>query len=327
MDARARFRDRLAKGPLLADGAMGTLLFSRGVPQRAVLDELVATRPELIGTIHREYLAAGADIIETATFGANRVRLAASGLGDRAGRLSRRGAQIAREARDVAGRDVLVAGSVGPLGAPGRELRHLDEATVRSTFRETIDGLLEGGVDLFWFETFSDIDHLAIAVAEARSAAVDLPVVALLTFGDDIALSDGTGPADAAHQLAASADVDVIGVNCGAGPVGCLDALTAIGIAGGAILPNAGLPQRIEGQFVYAAGPDYLGSMVGAMLDAGAHVVGGCCGTGPEHIAAMRAALDARASAGPGLAMSMSGALAAPAGATAPAARITPVIR
>ena len=195
-DARARFRDRLATGPLLADGAMGTLLYSRGVPQRAVLDELVATRPELIGTIHREYLAAGADIIETATFGANRIRLATAGLGDQAGRLSRRGAQIAREARDVAGRDVLVAGSVGPVGSPGRELLHLDEASVRSAFRETIDGLLEGGVDLFWFETFSHVDHLAIAVSEARAAAVDLPVVALLTFGDDLALSDGTGPAE-----------------------------------------------------------------------------------------------------------------------------------
>ncbi len=292
MDARARFHDRLATGPLLADGAMGTLLFSRGVPQRAVLDELVATRPELIGTIHREYLAAGADIIETATFGANRVRLAPSGLGDQAGRLSRRGAQIAREARDVAGSDVLVAGSVGPLGTAGRESSRLDEATVRSTFRETIDGLLEGGVDLFWFETFSDIDHLAIAVAEARAAATDLPIVALLTFGDDIALADGTGPAEAARRLAAIADIDITGVNCGAGPVGCLEALTATGGAGRAILPNAGLPQRIEGQFVYAAGPGYLGSMVGSMLDAGAHIIGGCCGTGPEHIAAMRAALD-----------------------------------
>ena len=134
---------------------MGTLLFSRGIPQRAVLDDLVATRPDLIGAIHREYLAVGADIIETATFGANRVRLAPHGLADRAGRLARRGAQLAREARDVAGRDVLVAGSVGPLGAPTREILHLPEAAVREAFREAIEGLLEGGVDVFWFETFS----------------------------------------------------------------------------------------------------------------------------------------------------------------------------
>ncbi len=294
MDIRAGFRDRLIDGPLLADGAMGTLLFSRGIPQRAVLDELVATRPDLIGAIHREYLAAGADIIETATFGANRVRLGPHGLGDQAGRLARRGAQLAREARDVAGRHVFVAGSIGPLGAPTREILHLDERAIRSVFRETIDGLLEGGVDLFWFETFSLIDHLALAIDEARSAAADLPIVALLTFGEDIALADGTTPGAAAVALSAAADVDVIGVNCGAGPVGCLEALVAMEGAGRAILPNAGLPQRIEGQFVYAAGPDYFDRMVGDMLDAGAVIVGGCCGTTPEHVAAMRTAIDSR---------------------------------
>jgi homocysteine S-methyltransferase len=293
-DARARFRERLAAGPLLADGAMGTLLFSRGIPQRAVLDELVATRPDLIGAIHREYLTVGADIIETATFGANRVRLGPHGLAEEAGRLARRGAQLAREARDVSGRDVLVAGSVGPLGAPSRELLDLTDAAIRSTFRETIEGLLEGGVDLFWFETFPATDHLAIAVDEARSIAADLPVVALLTFGEDAALADGMAPGLAADALGQHVDVDVLGVNCGAGPVGCLDALVAMGGGGHAILPNAGLPQRIEGQFVYAAGPDYLGSMVEGMLDAGAAIVGGCCGTTPEHIAAMRVAIDRR---------------------------------
>jgi methionine synthase / methylenetetrahydrofolate reductase(NADPH) len=298
MDARTRLRQRLATGPLLADGAMGTLLFARGIPQRAVLDELVATRPELIGAIHREYLAAGTDIISTATFGANRPRLAPFGLGDQAGRLARRGAQLAREARDVAGRDVLVAGSVGPLGPPTRELLHLDEATVRGALRESIDGLLEGGVDIFWFETFSLIDHLQIAIEEARRAATDLPIAALLTFGEDVALPDGTTPETAAKALA-GADADVMGVNCGAGPVGCLDALAAMGpppaSTGRAILPNAGLPQRIEGQFVYAAGPDYFGRMVDDMLAAGAAIVGGCCGTTPEHIAAMRVAIDVRA--------------------------------
>lgn len=293
-DARARFRERLASGPLLADGAMGTLLFSRGIPQRAVLDDLVATRPDLIGAIHREYLDAGADIIETATFGANRVRLAPHGLADRAGRLARRGAQLAREARDVAGRDVLVAGSIGPLGPPTREIMHLPEDAVRAAFRETIEGLLEGGVDVFWFETFGHIDHLAIAVEEARAAAADLPVVSLLTFGEGVDLPDGTRAGPAAAALAARIDVDVIGVNCGAGPVGCLEALVAMEGRGKAILPNAGLPQRIEGQFVYAAGPDYLGRMVGDMLDAGAAIVGGCCGTTPDHTAAMRVAIDAR---------------------------------
>jgi len=293
-DARARFRERLAAGPLLADGAMGTLLFSRGIPQRAALDDLVASRPDLIGAIHREYLAVGADIIETATFGANRIRLAPHGLADRAGGLARRGAQLAREARDVAGRDALVAGSIGPLGAPTREILHLDDAAVRAAFRETIDGLLEGGVDVLWFETFALIDHLAIAIDEARSVTADLPIVALLTFGEDVLLADGMAPGAAAREIAQREVVDVLGVNCGAGPVGCLEAIVAMG--GRAILPNAGLPQRIEGQFVYAAGPDYLGRMVGDMLDAGAAIVGGCCGTTPDHIAAMRDAIDARVS-------------------------------
>jgi len=125
MNARRRLRERLAGGPLLADGAMGTLLFSRGVPQRACLDELPTTRPDLVGAIHREYLEAGAELIETVTFGANRHRLAAFGLAAAAGRFNRRAAQVARDARDVAGREALVAGSVGPLGAPTRELLHL----------------------------------------------------------------------------------------------------------------------------------------------------------------------------------------------------------
>jgi homocysteine S-methyltransferase len=274
---------------------MGTLLFSRGIPQRASLDELVQTRPDLIGAIHREYLTAGADIIETATFGANRVRLAPFGLGDEAGKLARRGAQIAREARDVAGRDVLVAGSIGPLGAPTRELLHLDEPAIRAAFRETIDGLLEGGVDLFWFETFSSVDQLRVAVDEAKAAAA-LPIVAMLTFGEELELPDGTTPGAVAGELQ-ELDVDVIGINCGAGPQGCLDALASMGGDGHAILPNAGLPQRIEGQFVYAAGPAYLADMTPRFVAAGAAIVGGCCGTTPEHIAAMRATLDALAPA------------------------------
>ncbi len=272
---------------------MGTLLYSRGIPQRASLDELVATRPELIGAVHREYLAAGADLIETATFGANRVRLAPFGLADQAGKLARRGAQLAREARDVAGRDALVLGSIGPLGTPNRDLLHLDDAAIRSAFRETIEGLLEGGADLLWFETFGSVEHLAIAVDEARATA-DLPIGALLTFGEELELPDGTTPAEAARAIAAL-DVDVIGVNCGAGPQGCLDALTAMGGDHRAILPNAGLPQRVEGQFIYAAGPDYLAEVTPRFVAAGAAIVGGCCGTTPEHIAAMRTALDALA--------------------------------
>jgi homocysteine S-methyltransferase len=302
MDARARFRDRLAAGPLLADGGMGTLLFSRGIPQRANLDELATTRPDLIGAIHREYLEAGADLIETSTFGANRLRLAGHGLASEAARFNRRAAQVAREARDVAGRDAFVGGSIGPLGAPTRELLHLDEATIRWVFREQIEGLLEGGVDLFVIETFVDLAQVLIAVDEARKAS-DLPILAELTFGEELELVDGTSPATAARALAA-AGVDVLGVNCGVGPQACIDALGAMSRAldaeavGGlrparSIMPNAGLPQRIEGQFVYAAGPEYFGQMAPRFLAAGATVIGGCCGTTPAHVAALRTAIDA----------------------------------
>ena len=296
MNERERFAGRLALAPLLADGGMGTLLFSRGLPQRACLDELATTRPDLIGSIHREYLEAGADLIETASFGANRIRLAAYGLAHEAHRFSRRSAQVAREARDVSGREAFVGGSVGPLGAPTRELIHLDDARVRTAYREQLEGLLEGGIDVFVIETHVDLRHLLLAVEEARRAA-DLPIIAELTFGEDLTLPDGTTPETAARALAA-AGVDAIGVNCGVGPQACLDAVEAMGRADGvtlprSIMPNAGLPQRIEGQFVYAAGPEYFGGMVSRFVRGGARIVGGCCGTTPEHIAAMRSALDA----------------------------------
>ena len=293
---RARFAARLAERPLLADGGTGTLLFSRGIPQRACLDELPATRPELVGTIHREYLEAGADLIETLTFGANRIRLDGFGLAAQAGRLNRRAAQLAREARDVSGRDAWVGGSIGPLGPPTREMRHLGEAVIRAAYREQIEGLLEGGADVLVIETFFDLAHLLLAVDEAHRAA-DIPVIASLTFGEDLALSDGTTPAAAAAALV-RAGVEAIGVNCGSGPLACIDALEGFGPAAAAdparsIMPNAGLPQRLEGRFVYAAEPAYLGRIVPRLLDAGARIIGGCCGTTPDHIAAMRAALDA----------------------------------
>jgi len=292
--ARTAFAARLARAPLLLDGAMGTLLFSRGVPQRSSLDELVETRPDLIGTIHREYIAAGADAIETHSFGANRFRLAPHGLHAKAAQLNRRAAQLAREARDVAGKDVLVFGAIGPLGAPVRGPARLPDEAVRTGFREQIEGLLEGGADALLFETFSDLEELLLGVAEARALS-DLPIVAQMTFGEELVAMDGTSPQTAATALA-GAGVDAVGVNCGAGPLVCLDALNAMGRPrpgfARSIVPNAGLPQRVEGQFVYAAGPQYFGDAVERFLAAGASIVGGCCGTTPEHIAQMRIALD-----------------------------------
>ena len=293
---RQRFRSRLADRPLLVDGGLGTLLFSRGVPQRDSLEELVITHPEMVGAAHREYLEAGAGLIETLSFGANRHRLAAWGLEGQVGAINRRAAQLAREAREVSGRDTLVGGSVGPLGSPARGGPVLSEAAARAAFREQIEGLLEGGADLIVLETFSDLEQLLLAVEEARRAS-DVPVIASLTVGEELLLADGSSPAAAAEALT-RAGADAVGVNCGAGPVACLDALEAMGApADGdparSIMPNAGLPQRLEGRFIYAASPEYFGTVTPRLLAAGARIVGGCCGTTPEHIAAMRAALDA----------------------------------
>jgi methionine synthase I (cobalamin-dependent)/5,10-methylenetetrahydrofolate reductase len=292
---RERFRIRLRRRPLLLDGAMGTLLYSRGVPQRACLDELVLTRPDVISTIHLEYLEAGADAIETNTFGANRFRLAEYGLEKEAGPLNRRAAQLAREARETSGREALIAGSVGPLGPTGRMPARPHPGLARAAFREQIEGLLEGGVDLFVFETFERLEMLLAAIEEARRAC-DLPVLAQMTFGEDLTTGDGTTPETAAAALT-DAGVDAIGVNCGAGPLVCLEALARTGpptsTVARSIVPNAGLPRRVEGQFVYSAGPEYFGETVAEMLAAGARIVGGCCGTTPQHTRAMRAAIDA----------------------------------
>lgn len=291
---RRAFAERLAARPLLLDGAMGTLLFSRGIPQRASLDELVESHPDVVSAIHREYVAAGADIIETDTFGANRLRLAPFGLAQRTSRINRRAAQLGREAREVSGRDVLVAGSVGPLAAPIHGPDRPGEATLRSAVREQVEGLLEGGVDLVILETASVLSDLLLAVDETRAIS-DLPVIASVTFGDDLTAVDGTTPEAAARALVA-AGVDAMGVNCGVGPVAAIDALGQMGDTNGGlpllIMPNAGLPTRVEGQFVYAAGPAYFADAVPRFLAAGARLVGGCCGTTPDHIAAMRQALD-----------------------------------
>jgi homocysteine S-methyltransferase len=293
---RSRFRERLGQRPLLADGGMGTLMYSRGVPQSACLDELAATRPALVGAGHREYLDAGAELIETLSLGANRRRLAVFGLEGEVARLNRRAAQVAREAREVSGHDALVGGSVGPLAPPTRQGRRASEPEMRQMFREQLDGLLEGGIDVVVLETFSDVEQLLIALDEAQSAA-DIPVIASLTFGEDLALVDGTS-AERAAGLLASAGADVVGVNCGVGPSASIDALDAMGERGSddpprSIMPNAGLPQRLEGRFVYAAGAEYFAQVTPRMVEAGARIVGGCCGTTPGHIAAMRTALDA----------------------------------
>ena len=292
--ARRAFAERLAAGPLLLDGAMGTLLYSRGTPQRASLDELVLSRPDVVSAVHREYIAAGADIIETDSFTANRHHLQPLGLGDRTGHINRRAAQLAREAREVAGVDVLVAGSMGPVSSPLHGPGHVSAAAAAASVTEQLESLLEGGIDIVQLETSGDIEHLLASVEAARRLS-DLPLVASFTVGEDLSLADGTDPAAAAQALH-EAGVDVVGVNCGSGPIAGIDALEAMApTAAGTpllIMPNAGLSGRVGGEFVWAAEPSYFAEEVPGFLDAGARLIGGCCGTTPEHIAAMRQALD-----------------------------------
>ncbi len=294
------FLEQLRQRPLLCDGAMGTLLYARGMTHEQCFDELNLTHPELIQGIHREYITAGAQIIETNTFGANRVKLAGHGLGDKVRDINYRAAKIAAEARDVTGRPAFIAGAVGPTGRP---LQAPDEhrlSELRAIFREQIGALQEGGVDLVILETFSNLSELRQAVLAAQEIG-GLPVVAQMSFYEDGHTLSGQSPARVAAVLG-DLGVDVIGANCSVGPAGTLDALeemiasTRNMFAANTVLfsaqPNAGLPARIDNRFFYVSTPDYFADYALRFSKAGVRLLGGCCGTTPHHIAAMRKALD-----------------------------------
>jgi len=289
------FIDRLSRGPILCDGAMGTMLLAQGAPATHPFDELNLSRAGLVGGIHRDYIAAGAEIIETNTFGANRVRLEPHGLADRVRDINVRGVKIARDAREVSGENVFVAGAVGPLGKPNA-VHDLGAARVRAVFAEQAEGLLEGGADLLIFETFGDAEELALAVEAAR-AICDLPVVAQLTFDEDGRTLAGQTAREAVERLR-GLGIAVLGTNCNLGPQATLDTVEELArLSSGLPLsaqPNAGLPRRVAGRFLYGAGPEYLADYARRYADAGATLIGGCCGTTPAHTRAMRAALSAR---------------------------------
>ncbi|HEV2404255.1 MAG TPA: bifunctional homocysteine S-methyltransferase/methylenetetrahydrofolate reductase, partial [Ktedonobacterales bacterium] len=301
------FLPRLRQGPLLCDGAMGTMLYALA-PENMLhgrcFDELVLTDPKLVQEVHCEYIRAGAQIIETNSFGANAVKLAAYGLADRVRLINRRAAQIAYEARDIAGEAVFVAGAVGPTGQPylpsaDEDSRALE--TLRAQFREQIEALVAGGVDLIILETFSNLSELRQAVLAARDVG-NLPIVAQMTFSDDGQSLSGETPAGAALALAHSG-VNVIGVNCSIGPAGTLDAIEEMIEAAQALdpnrradlfysaQPNAGLPTRVDNRFLYVSTPRYFADYARRFAGAGVRLIGGCCGTTPEHISAMREAL------------------------------------
>ncbi len=290
------FLRRLSSGPLLCDGAMGTLLLAQGVPATHPFDELNLTDFNLIGGIHRDYINAGAEVIETNTFGANRARLLPHGLDAQVRRINQQGVRAARYAREETGEDVLIAGAIGPLGRPHALVRETAAAEIRDIFREQVEGLLEGGVDLLMMETFGDVEELARAVEAARAVTSDVPVVAQLTFADDGQTLAGQSAAEVVACLR-GLDIQALGANCNLGPQATLEAIEALApLASGIPLsaqPNAGLPARVNGRFLYGAGPDYFAAYARHFVEAGVSLVGGCCGTTPLHIQAMRRALDA----------------------------------
>jgi methionine synthase / methylenetetrahydrofolate reductase (NADH) len=295
----APFITRLTERALLGDGAMGTMLYGRGVPLDACFDVLCITEPQIVQAIHAEYIAAGADCIETNTFGANRFKLGIHGLAGRVREINLRGAKLARDVRESMGRDVFVLASIGPLGKYLAPLGSIDRDEARAAFREQAEALLEGGVDAFIVETFSDLVEMRLAVEAIRSVT-DLPIVTQVAFTDDGVTFLGRAPADVVRTLR-ELPVQAVGANCSVGSSVLYDILEQmLPEAGGlpvVIQPNAGLPSRVGERLIYLSSPAYMADYAARMVALGARMVGGCCGTTPEHIRAMRQALDRVASA------------------------------
>jgi homocysteine S-methyltransferase len=293
------FSRRLTEGPLLCDGAMGTMLYARGGAIDSCFDVLNLNNPALVQSVHTDYVKAGADCLETNTFGANRFMLAAHGLESRVRDINRAGVKLARDVRESSGRDVYVLGSIGPLGKYLAPLGTVSAEEARDAFREQADGLLEGGVDGFVLETFSDLTELALTVEAVRSVT-DLPLIAQMAFTDEGHTFTGIAPDEIARQLRALG-VEAFGANCSVGSSVLYDVLERmLPAAAGVpltIQPNAGLPTRVGERLIYLSSPSYMADYAGRMVEAGARLVGGCCGTTPAHIAAMREVLDRRAPA------------------------------
>jgi homocysteine S-methyltransferase len=286
---REPFLQKLEKRALVCDGAMGTMLYSKGIALNRCFDELNLTLPQLVKEVHLAYVKAGAEIMETNTFGANRFRLQKFGLQDKVREINLAGARLARE---VAGEDLYVAGSVGPLGMRLEPLgpTSLDEA--REAFREQIAALGEGGVDLLVVETMVDLNEAHQALLAARDVGA-LPVVVQMTIQDDGSTPTGTAPEDFARSLEAWG-ADVIGLNCSVGPAAIQEALERMGAVTSKRLsaqPNAGLPRTVQGRYIYLCSPEYMASYAPRFIQAGVRLIGGCCGTTPEHIKAIKAAV------------------------------------
>ncbi len=280
-------QDLLADGRVhLFDGAMGTMLYAKGFFLNVCYDELALKQPALVQEVHEEYVRAGAEILETNTFGANPVKLGGFGLAERTEEINRAAAEIARRAAH--GR-ALVVGAIGPLGVRIEPYGPTSRAEAEAFFRRQVNGLLEGGVDGFILETFSDLDELHAGHQAVRSAS-DLPVIAQMTIGDDARTLYGTDPETIATALT-EWGADVVGLNCSVGPAVMLDAIEAMARVTARPLsaqPNAGLPRAVGDRRIYLSSPEYMANYARRMIAAGARFVGGCCGTTPEHIKKIR---------------------------------------
>src|SRR5258707_10149372 len=287
------FLDRIKKSPVLCDGAMGTLLYSKGIFINRSYDELNVSQPELIRSVHHEYLQAGAEIIETNTFGGNSFRLGRHSMADRVRPINLAGAQLAREA--AKSYDVWVAGSVGPLGIRIEPLGKTSFEEARAAFREQIAALVEGGIDLLIMETFGYVEELHQAILAARDVNPNIPVVALVTVDEESNCLDGSTPETFTPRLE-EWGADVIGCNCSVGPVAMLEAMERVRQATSlplAAQPNAGIPRSVEGRNIYLCSPEYMASYARKFIPAGVRVVGRCCATTPEHIRVMKSGLRA----------------------------------
>src|ERR1700690_975283 len=293
---------RLKASPVLCDGAMGTLLYEKGIFINRCYDELNVSQPDLIRGLHHEYLQAGAEVIETNTFGGNSFRLERHGLQDKVREINLTGAKLAKEAAKSF--DAWVAGSVGPLGVRIEPLGKTSLEEARDAFRAQIAALIEGGADILILETFGYVEELHQAFLAARDVSSTIPVVAQVTVDEDSNCMDGATPEVFAPRIEAWG-VDVIGCNCSVGPVAMLDAIERVRAATSLPIsaqPNAGIPRSVEGRNIYLCSPEYMASYARKFVAAGVRLVGGCCGTTPEHIRVMKSALrvgEARAKANP----------------------------
>src|ERR1700716_1132724 len=321
--------DRLTKlienGPVLWDGAMGTELNARGESAGQCLDELSLVQPALVLGVHRDYIAAGADIIETNSFRANRFGLGDFYLEERVREINLAAARIAVEARNNSGRPVLVAGSVGPLGRPMEPVGAIKRSSAERIFAEQIQALVDGGVDLLVLETFTALGELEVAVDAAREVAPQMPVLAHMSFDDE------ANPAQAAAALVRALEprgVTAVGANCGSGPNAALEVTAHLAAAGArtiSVMPNAGLPQRVGGRLLFTTGPEYFAVAAERLIAAGARLVGGCCGTTPRHIALVRERLSKAASPPPAR-PGRQAARDAPDAAAVPRSRLAPAL-